>query len=78
MKKLKSILKNTGKAVLAMFTFLTVAGGITGLAATLINPVNLWWQVAPVEINYFNYIITYTMVLEYLEFLQTLNYFVKT
>jgi len=71
MKKLKSILKSTGKAILAMFTFLTVAGGIAVLATTLINPVNLWWQIAPIEINYFNYIITYTMILEYMELLQT-------
>ena len=71
MEKLKSILKSTGKAILAMFTFLTVAGGIAVLATTLINPVNLWWQIAPIEINYFNYIITYTMILEYMELLQT-------
>ena len=73
MKKLnlKSKLKKAVNVLAGIFTFAAVAGGISALATTLINPVDLWWSIAPIEIGYFNYIITYTMVIEYLEFLQT-------
>ena len=73
MKKLnlKSKLKKTANVLAGIFTFAAVAGGISALATTVVNPVDLWWSIAPIEIGYFNYIITYTMVIEYLEFLQT-------
>ena len=73
MKKLnlKSKLKKAANVLAGIFTFATVAGGISALATTVVNPVDLWWSIAPIEIAYFNYIITYTMVIEYLEFLQT-------
>ena len=73
MKKLnlKSKLKKAANVLAGIFTFATVAGGISALATTVINPVDLWWSIAPIEIAYFNYVITYTMVIEYLEFLQT-------
>ena len=73
MKKLnlKSKLKKAANVLAGIFTFATVAGGISALATTVVNPVDLWWSIAPIEIAYFNYVITYTMVIEYLEFLQT-------
>ena len=73
MKKLnlKSKLKKTANVLAGLFTFAAVAGGISALAVTVVNPVDLWWGIAPIEIGYFNYVITYTMVIEYLEFLQT-------
>ena len=73
MKKLnlKSKLKKTANVLAGIFTFAAVAGGISALATTVVNPVDLWWGIAPIEIGYFNYVITYTMVIEYLEFLQT-------
>ena len=73
MKKLnlKSKLKKTANVLAGLFTFAAVAGGISALATTVVNPVDLWWGIAPIEIGYFNYVITYTMVIEYLEFLQT-------
>ena len=72
MKKLnlKSKFKKLGNSLLSLFTFLTVVTGALALTTTLVHPVDLWWSIAPIEINYFNYIITYTMVIEYLEFLQ--------
>ena len=72
MKKLnlKSKLKKTANVLAGIFTFAAVAGGISALATTVVNPVDLWWGIAPIEIGYFNYVITYTMVIEYLEFLQ--------
>ena len=68
---MKSMLKKAGNALLALFTFVTIVSGGIALSITAINPVNLWWEIAPIEIGYFNYVITYTMVLTYLEFLQT-------
>jgi hypothetical protein len=47
---------------------LTVIIGSLGLAITLINPVNLWWTISPIETRYF--VIGYTQVMEYLEFVQ--------
>lgn len=72
MKKfnLKSKLKKTANILAGIFTFGAVTGGISALAVTVVNPVDLWWGIAPIEIGYFNYVITYTMVIEYLEFLQ--------
>ena len=68
---MKSKLKKVGNALLGLFTFVTIISGGLALSITAINPVNLWWEIAPVEIAYFNYVITYTMVLTGLEFLQT-------
>ena len=68
---MKSMLKKAGNALLALFTFVTIVSGGIALSITAINPVNLWWEIAPIEIGYFNYVITYTKVLTYLEFLQT-------
>ena len=45
-----------------------VTGGALGLAITLINPVNLWWTISPIETRYF--VIGYSLVIEYLEFVQ--------
>ena len=63
MKKLnlKSKLKKAANVLAGIFTFATVAGGISALATTVVNPVDLWWSIAPIEIAYFNYIITYTI-----------------
>ena len=73
MKKLnlKSKFKKAANILAGLFTFAAVTGGISALAVTVVNPVDLWWSIAPIEIAYFNYVITYTMVIEYLEFLQT-------
>jgi len=68
---MKSKLKKVGNALLGLFTFVTIISGGLALSITAINPVNLWWEIAPIEIGYFNYVITYTMVLAGLEFLQT-------
>ncbi len=68
---MKSKLKKVGNALLGLFTFVTIISGGLALSITAINPVNLWWEIAPIEITYFNYVITYTMVLTGLEFLQT-------
>ena len=72
MKKfnLKSKFKKAANILAGIFTFGAVTGGISALAVTVVNPVDLWWGIAPIEIGYFNYVITYTMVIEYLEFLQ--------
>ena len=58
MKKLnlKSKLKKTANVLAGIFTFAAVAGGISALATTVVNPVDLWWSIAPIEIAYFNYI----------------------
>ena len=61
--------KKIGSYILAIFTFLFVVTGSLGLAITLINPVNLWWTISPIETRYF--VIGYSLVIEYLEFVQT-------
>jgi len=60
--------KKIGSYILAIFTFLFVVTGSLGLAITLINPVNLWWTISPIETRYF--VIGYSLVMEYLEFVQ--------
>lgn len=67
--KIKKPFKKVTNIVLALFTFLAVVGGSIGLTTALVNPVNLWWQYAPIETPWF--IITYTSVLEYMELMQT-------
>ena len=69
--KVPSVVQKTASATLMVFTFLAILVGITGVTLTTVNPVNLWWEIAPLQIAYFDYVITYTMVLSYLEFLQT-------
>ena len=61
--------KKIGSYILAIFTFLFVVTGSLGLAITLINPVNLWWTISPIETRYF--VIGYSLVMEYLEFVQS-------
>ena len=60
--------KKIGSYILTAITLLTVIIGSLGLAITLINPVNLWWTISPIETRYF--VIGYTQVMEYLEFVQ--------
>ena len=62
------LLKGLGSSLLAAITFLSVSLGIIGIAITTINPVNLWWTISPIETPY--YIVTYSSVMEYLEFVQ--------
>ena len=66
--KVKIPFKKIGSYILAIFTFLFVVTGSLGLAITLINPVNLWWTISPIETRYF--VIGYSLVIEYLEFVQ--------
>jgi len=66
--KVKIPFKKIGSYILAIFTFLFVVTGSLGLAITLINPVNLWWTISPIETRYF--VIGYSLVMEYLEFVQ--------
>ena len=68
MPKVKIPFKKIGRYILAIFTFLFVVTGSLGLAITLINPVNLWWTISPIETRYF--VIGYSLVIEYLEFVQ--------
>ena len=60
--------RKIGSYILAIFTFLFVVAGSLGLAITLINPVNLWWTISPIETRYF--VVGYSLVIEYLEFVQ--------
>ena len=64
-----SIAAGLGRGTLALTTLICVTGGALGLAITLINPVNLWWTISPIETRYF--VIGYSLVIEYLEFVQT-------
>jgi len=68
MKKFKRILKDTGIVLLMISTYLFASLGTVFLAVTLINPVNLWWSMSPIETPY--YIITYSSVMTYLELIQ--------
>ena len=61
-------LKGFGSTTLKILTLLSVCIGSLGLAITLINPVNLWWTISPIETRYF--VIGYSLVIEYLEFVQ--------
>ena len=55
-------------AFLFVITFLVVIGGTLVLIITLMNPINLWWAISPIETPFG--IITYSSVMGYLEFLQ--------
>ena len=68
MKKFKRILKDTGIILLMVSTYLFATLGTVFLAVTLINPVNLWWAISPIETPY--YIVTYSSVMTYLELIQ--------
>ena len=68
MKKFKRILKDTGIVLLMLSTYLFASLGTVFLAITLINPVNLWWSMSPIETPY--YVITYSSVMTYLELIQ--------
>jgi len=68
MKKFKRILKDTGVVLLMVSTYLFASLGTVFLAVTLINPVNLWWSISPIETPY--YVITYSSVMIYLELIQ--------
>ena len=46
-------LKGFGSTTLKILTLLSVCIGIIGLTITLINPVNLWWSMSPIETRYF-------------------------
>ena len=64
MKRLYKILD----AFLYVITFVIVITGAIGLSITLVNPVNLWWAMAPVQTPFG--IITYSSVMEYLSYFQ--------
>ena len=70
-----NVIKKIGNALLGLFTFLTVISGTVGLTITVVNPVNLWWTIAPIQLPYGIYIITYSMVMEYLQYIQTYYYY---
>ena len=65
-------LKKVGNTLLSLFTFFTIIGGAFGLTLTLVNPVNLWWSIAPIETPFG--IVTYSSVMTYLEYVQA-NYY---
>ena len=70
MKKLriKTFFKKVTNFFLGLFTFLAVVGGSCGLTITTVNPVNLWWNIAPIQTPFF--IITYSKIMGYLDYLQ--------
>jgi hypothetical protein len=65
--------KKIGNIALNIFTFLTVIIGTIGVAITTVNPVNLWWNIAPIQTPLG--IITYSKVMQYFEFIQAYYYF---
>ena len=68
-----NVFKKIGNALLGLLTFIAIVGGTLGLTITLINPVNLWWAIAPIETPFG--VIKYSSVLTYLEYVQTYYYF---
>ena len=67
LKKLPNY-KRIGQAALMLLTDLLALIGAVGLAITIINPVNLWWSISPIETKLF--VIKYSTVINYLEYLQ--------
>ena len=67
LKKLPNY-KRIGQAALMLLTYLLALVGAVGLAITIINPVNLWWSISPIETKLF--VIKYSTVINYLEYLQ--------
>lgn len=61
-------LKSLGSLTLVFLTTICAAAGGIGLAITLINPVNLWWELTPIETRWF--VLGYSLGIEYLEFVQ--------
>lgn len=59
-----------GVSMLLIFlTYIFATVGALGLSITLIYPAELWWTIAPIETRWF--LITYSSVLFYLDWLQT-------
>ena len=67
LKKLPNY-KRIGQAALMLLTYLLALIGAVGLAITIINTVNLWWSISPIETKLF--VIKYSTVINYLEYLQ--------
>ena len=67
LKKLPSY-RSLGQAALMLLTYLLALTGAIGLAITIINPVNLWWTIAPIELPFL--FVKYSTIIGYLEFLQ--------
>ena len=65
LKKLPNY-KRIGQAALMLLTYLLALVGAVGLAITIINPVNLWWSISPIETKLF--VIKYSTVINYLEY----------
>tara|TARA_R100001510_G_scaffold7106_1_gene5514 strand:+ start:521 stop:1789 length:1269 start_codon:yes stop_codon:yes gene_type:complete len=68
LKKLPNY-KRIGQAASMLLTYLLALIGAVGLAITIINPVNLWWSISPIETKLF--VIKYSTVINYLEYLQS-------
>ena len=60
--------RKIGSYILSATTMIAVAIGSIGLAITLINPMNLLWELTPLRTPFFT--IGYTSSVEYLEFIQ--------
>lgn len=67
LKKLPNY-RSLGQAALMLLTYVLALTGAVGLAITIINPVNLWWTIAPIELPFL--FVGYSTIIEYLEFLQ--------
>jgi hypothetical protein len=68
LKKLPNY-KRIGQAASMLLTYLLALIGAVGLAITIINPVNLWSSISPIETKLF--VIKYSTVINYLEYLQS-------
>ena len=59
-----------GTSIFLIFlTYIFATVGALGLSITLIHPTELWWSIAPIETRWF--LVTYSSVLFYLDWLQT-------
>ena len=67
--KIPNKVKLTASIFLIFLTYLFATVGALGLSITLIHPTELWWSIAPIETRWF--LITYSSVLFYLDWLQT-------
>ena len=67
--KIMPYVRRLAQAALMLLTFILASIGTVGLAITIINPVNLWWSIAPIELSF--YTIKYSTVMIYLEYLQS-------
>ena len=66
--KIMPYVRRLAQAALMLLTFILASIGTVGLAITIINPVNLWWSIAPIELSF--YTIKYSTVMIYLEYIQ--------